>query len=486
METKQKSRLAILLAALLASSALASCGDSGTPAVTTSAPDNTKTDTTTVTETGPVYKKPDKDFSGQNLNILIWTDSRFPVEEETGDVINDAVFERNLTVQDTLGVTFTYDIRPGLVSDYPEWLNVLNASILAGDDSYQLAGGYGYRLAKDSLGGNFHNLKTNPYIDFTNPWWPSNIIEAADLGGQMTLCFGNIDPTYYDVTYAMYFNKKLAEDLNTGDIYGLVNDGKWTLDKMAELSETAAADLNGDTVMDKNDRFGISSDMWMCVDGYIQSCDIKITERDSDGMPKLLGLTERYADAQVKIRALLNNKNIAFFGSSPDAKELFQNSQSLFLANNIEAAHILRSMKDDFGIIPYPKFNEAQEKYITYNAIGDSTAFVIPITADEELSGAVLEALAYYGWKNLLPAYYDRALKGKAARDTDSEAMLDMIFANIEFDFTQIYSYNFGDEKSPSMAMRKSVNTNSDISSLWASMEKLYADTMDSLVDELK
>lgn len=64
--------------------------------------------------------------------------------------------------------------------------------------------------------------------------------------------------------------------------------------------------------------------------------------------------------------------------------------------------------------------------------------------------------------------------------------MLDMIFANIEFDFTQIYSYNFGDEKSPSMAMRKSVNTNSDISSLWASMEKLYADTMDSLVDELK
>ena len=141
----------------------------------------------------------------------------------------------------------------------------------------------------------------------------------------------------------------------------------------------------------------------MCVDAYIHSCDIKITERDADGKPRLLGLTERYADAQAKIRALLNNKNIAFFGSVPDAKELFQNSQSLFLANNIETAHIMRSMKDDFGIIPYPKFDEAQERYITYNAIGDSTAFVIPVTADEELSGAVLEALAYYGWKDLLP-----------------------------------------------------------------------------------
>lgn len=40
-----------------------------------------------------------------------------------------------------------------------------------------------------------------------------------------------------------------------------MNDGKRTLDKLAELSETAAADLNGDTVMDKNDRFGIASDM---------------------------------------------------------------------------------------------------------------------------------------------------------------------------------------------------------------------------------
>ena len=69
MKTKQKSRLAILLAALLASSALASCGDSGTPAVTTSATDNTKADTTTDAETGPVYKKPDKDFSGRNLNL---------------------------------------------------------------------------------------------------------------------------------------------------------------------------------------------------------------------------------------------------------------------------------------------------------------------------------------------------------------------------------------------------------------------------------
>ena len=483
----KKAISSVLLAAIFVSMlASASCGNGGNPVETTSASDSTISDdtTTTVAEAKPVYKKPDKDFSGSAMDILLWNENSFSVEEETGDVIDDAVFARNSTVQDILGVDFTYDVRS---DDYSKWLNTLNSSILAGDNAYQLAGGYGYRLAKDSLGGNFHNLENNAYIDFSNPWWPSNIIEAADLGGQMTLCFGNIDPNYYDVTYAMYFNKRLAEELNTGDIYGLVNDGKWTLDKLSELSESAASDLNGDTIMDENDRFGIASEVCMSVDAYIQACDIRITERDADGTPRLLGLTERYADAQAKVRALLNNKNVAFYNTSIDAtREMFRNSKALFLANDIKTAHIMRNMDDDFGIIPYPKFDEAQEKYLTYNAIGNSTAFIIPITADDELAGAVLEALAYYGWKDVLPAYYERALKGKAARDTDSEEMLDIIFANIEFDFTQIYSFNFGDEKSPSMAMRRSVFTNKDIASLWASMENSYAATMDSLVAELK
>ncbi len=71
-----------------------------------------------------------------------------------------------------------------------------------------------------------------------------------------------------------------------------------------------------------------------------------------------------------------------------------------------------------------------------------------------------------YGWKDILPEYYERALKGKATRDSDSEAMLDIIFNNIEYEFTEIYSRNFGDQKAPSMMMRVAVGENKDISSL--------------------
>ena len=49
-----------------------------------------------------------------------------------------------------------------------------------------------------------------------------------------------------------------------------------------------------------------------------------------------------------------------------------------------------------------------------------------------------------------------------------------------------MYSFNFGDQKAPSMMMRMAVGENKDISSLWAKNETLYKETMESLIETLK
>lgn len=480
----KKRFISLSLAFMTAAGMLASCGDS------TSQTENTTADNISDSTTAPVtteeYTKPDKTFNGQDVNILIWSNSNLPVEEENGDVINDSVYRRNNKVSDLFDVKLKFDVRDGAVADYATWISTLNSSILAGDDAYQLAGGYGYRLTSDSLNGNYQNLKNNPYIDFTNPWWPSTIIKASDIGGNMFACIGNIEPLYYDMTYAIYFNKKIADEFKIDDIYKMVNDGTWTLDKMFELAENSARDLNGNSKIDENDQYGYLTDEWMCYDAFIHACDIKITETGSDGYPKLIGLTERFVDAQKKISEFMNSSGVVGKKSGGDRRAMFGDGKSLFLADSLHVAHILRAMSDDFGIVPYPKFDEAQDGYHTYNALGNSTVFVVPVTADETLAGCLLEALAYYGWKDVLPEYYERALKGKAARDNDSEAMLDIIFNNIEYEFTEIYSCSFGDQKSPSMTMRISIGENRDLASLWASDENLYDETMKSLINTLK
>ena len=67
--------------------------------------------------------------------------------------------------------------------------------------------------------------------------------------------------------------------------------------------------------------------------------------------------------------------------------------------------------------------------------------------------------------------------------------MLDLIMDNIEFDFIQIYSYCFafkyGDKMSPSLALRMSVQTDSELTSFWASNQNIYDEIMSGLITSI-
>ncbi len=472
----------ILAALLLTTAACSSDPASGTQDTTA-----VSTDETTVAETLPIEVI---DFGGATVNMYLGEEfEQISAETETGDLINDAVYRRNSKVEDMYNVDFKFEVRPGNYdTGYNEWRGVVDASIAAGDNTYQIVGGYGYRFTFHTLGTSYHNLNANNYIDFTQPWWPRNIVEAGNIGDKMFIAFGNVDPSFYDETYVMYFNKNMADSLGINNFYEDVDSGKWTLDKMMEVTKTATADIDGNGTMDINDQFGYDTISSMGVDAYFQSCDIKLTTFDSDGMPQLVGLTEKYVDVQNRICNFLHQSGNAFVSNvKAEPIEVFMSGRALILSDAIKQSHSLREMEDDFGIIPYPKYEEAQEDYVTYNAIGNSCGYVIPITADADMGGALIEALAYYGYTDVLPEYFERALKTKSARDDESAAMLDLIFAGIEFDFTQFYSYCFGDQKSPSMLLRQVTRAKStDMASAWAKDQELYDNTMTMIIETLK
>ena len=51
----------------------------------------------------------------------------------------------------------------------------------------------------------------------------------------------------------LWFNKQLLTDNGFDMPYELVNEGKWTIDRMLEMVNSVSADLNGDMKMDAND-----------------------------------------------------------------------------------------------------------------------------------------------------------------------------------------------------------------------------------------
>ena len=119
---------------------------------------------------------------------------------------------------------------------------------------------------------------------------------------------------------------------------------------------------------------------------------------------------------------------------------VFTNSQIGDLLNED-----MRNMKDDYGVLPYPKFNEAQESYYTH-LDGTFSAQLITITLpDEDLerTGTIVEALNAYSREYTIPAIYDVALKVKASRDDDSVRMLDLALAGRRYSLDSMDESNF-------------------------------------------
>ena len=64
----------------------------------------------------------------------------------------------------------------------------------------------------------------------------------------------------------------------------------------------------------------------------------------------------------------------------------------------------------------------------------------IPVTAtNDEMIGAVVEALSAYSWRTVLPAYYEIALSAKSARDEESVEMIDLVLSSRVIDFAYLY-----------------------------------------------
>ncbi len=135
---------------------------------------------------------------------------------------------------------------------------------------------------------------------------------------------------------------------------------------------------------------------------------------------------------------------------------MFVNSQALFFCDFIYDSVYFREMEDDFGIIPLPKLNEAQENYVSY-ADSWSLANALPICTkpeDFEMIGAVITSLAIESLNQLYPAYFEYTLKGRDTRDTASWRMLDLLTNTKVYDFG-IFFLDGGSQDSHILSFQK-------------------------------
>ena len=98
-------------------------------------------------------------------------------------------------------------------------------------------------------------------------------------------------------------------------------------------------------------------------------------------------------------------------------------------------------MENDFGLIPFPKYENTQEFY-TCEVLNSALAYVIPRSVqDKSRSATISEALAIDSHGDFMNAYLDTTITGKSIRDEDSRDMLQIIFEYRVYDLGDIFGW---------------------------------------------
>ena len=475
---------ALLLFAAMAMQ-LAACGsgsnDSGT---TTPAAQNSDTEPVV---TGPTLEVPQSDFGGKKFTILstVHAEYEYVAEEMTGDVVSDAVYNRNKQVEDLLNISLEIITQPGHWADRDSFNHLVTASVMAQDGAYDLVNGATVCVLPIAADGIFINAADLEYVNLDNPWWVQGMMDNLAVNGKLYGFIGDASLSLYKDLAVVFFNKQLAEDYKIENPYELVRSGKWTVDKLNECITGVSNDLNGDGKLALgDDLIGLLSEP-VANRAFLTSTKMDVVTFEN-GTPTIVGLTERTSDIYARLYKLFVENESQLCGSEnkrTEQSQYFSENKALFMNTLLNVTDYLRNMQSDFGILPYPKYNEDQENY--YTQIGTSTSMMfVPVTTnDAELTSMVCEAMSYYGQKGVVPAYYEVALKEKYTRDEEVKEMLDIIRSGAQMDFNFAYSTMFTPFTNCSTEFRDKNNTPENLASYFATNVPAWEGTLEDLLE---
>ncbi len=503
----KKSLSLILCGLILASSVMTSCSDgknADSETVVRQIPDADATENVEeVVETEEVDRFADVDFGGRTLTISSSIDTTDATNgdrfirgegEYTGEAVNDAVYERNLKVQDDLGIKLEY-----IEANY-NWDSVtsgLKNEITSGANSWQVAVNDIRSLATLSSSGHLANVYDNTILDMEKSYWYKESMEdLMFIEGGMYLLVGDYFTDALASVHTLYVNEEILDNVyNDGEyVNTMVFEGKWTIDEMTKIANESYTDTNGNGTADMEDMFGYACvGMWGSAIPMLVGLDINFVNKTSEGIEFAFN-NEHSIAALDKLHDLYYSDGTnTSWGGVTDIRTGFTNGQMIFMGyNRLGDLENLREIDFPMGVIPYPKFDESQENYIV-SMHNTSEIGAIPSTLVGEDLNFVLTCLEVLGRETantVMPTYYDDGLKVKYADGLDDAKMIDLIHDSITSPFAVAYDVTLGNFMLRSVFLdplaADSVNFSSNYDKFIKAANKLLQRTHESFVSVLE
>ena len=404
--------------------------------------DTSASDAETVPETEFRYKAdylPETDYGGYEFKIVAYDEYPADQQEENGNLLNDAVYQRNRLVEEQYNIKISETRYP--YAKYGDVYALLKKSALAQADEYDL-----YTVVfPNAYSGIVERVipvaSSLPVIDMSQPWYYRQINDGMAVEGVTLAAYTAFDKN--PSGQLVIFNKNIADNLQLESPYALVDGGTWTYDKFYSMGRSAVSDINGDGQMDDEDRFAFIAPIDDITDMAYYGSGLKLV-KFGGGAPEISQderLFEMFSDMYDFITAGNINNLPLTTEAAGNALQLFKTGHALFHKAKTSALIQLGDMEDDYGVVTYPKLSESQKTY--YNGIDGSLIALPNIAASDLVRTCVIkEALSVESMNIYYPAYYEVSLKNRYVRDEDSVRMLEIITQANTYDVGAALDYN--------------------------------------------
>jgi len=463
---KFKSLLVFVLIIALALPVFCACGDdttdtSSAPSTNSDAAGTTSGDTSEDTNIRPDVI----DLGGREIFVLCWdwTAGSNSIFGYTGEILYKDTDEENASsvdvqkkaVIDAIETDYNCTITGELVNS-TEFDSDIEASVTAGTHDYDIIFANTLKAASYLSKNLLTDLTEINTIHLQNSWWDQNAVKDMSIDNKVFWTCGDIN-TYDNLgTWCVLFNKNLKTNLGIEeDFYQMAKDGTWTWDAFMEICQGVTTEITGDNTIDEFDQWALGTETYNI---YVQvvGAGIRVCEKDDDDLPyftidtqteqtynALESIVNFYNGSEVMVAngGKYDNKGYSNVWESTVHKAFIEGRELFYMCGLINVAGF-RKMDDEFGILPIPKTFAEQDRYYHTVSTSNSSYMMLPYGVENpEDLGTVIEAIAMKSQELVTPEFYENQLKYRDARDNESAAMLDLIFATRAFDLGPVFSW---------------------------------------------
>lgn len=375
-----------------------------------------------------------RDFGGISIFIASTSPENFAPSEVINDVTEARYFRQKL-VEDKLNTTIL------TIGGTPDQIfEDLRAAEKAGTYYADIIAVPMRDLGRFVAAGLLLRVNSLPFLDLGADWFNQECMAQVTAGYRSAYTVvgdANLEP---GKLYSALFNKELAAAAGEGDLYRLAYSGGWTWERMLAAARAAASSADG--------TYGVASaaDPRTLVSALYAASGEKLFSPGSDGALSAAFGTERAGAVVEKIKEFFA-PDVMLLGSVEhipvsDAPIAFYEGGAAFLVAPLETLEWFKNMKKNWGVLPLPKFDEAQSRYYSY-VDGSALSFSTPAGNENiEAAGVFMSAFFAASGDTIADAFYTHLIK-YVIRESDSLNMIDLIRGGASLGFEDAFASGY-------------------------------------------